>query len=346
MSCYNQKMEKSLIEKKFLYVLLVIVILITLVIFYPFLTVLILAGAFAVVLYPICLWIKKHLTRGNQSVASIITIVLFLALMCVPLFIAGTVIFKQAQNAYYSVITNNDTGLFIQTIDTTINKFLPSGFTFNTHEKITQLLSLLSNNLAGIFTSTFNTIFMSILTIFTIFYLLKNGSEWKSALIKLTPLSENNIKEIFSNLTRSINRILKGTFFIAIIQGILSWAGFIIFGVPNAALWGVISALASFIPNIGTSIILIPAIIFLYITGMQIQALGLLLWSFSIVGMIDNILAPYLISKDSEISPIFIMFAILGGISLMGAIGVLVGPLVLSLLYSLVSIYKKETKIY
>ena len=112
-------METSSVEKKFLYALLVIVILITLAIFYPFLTVFILAGAFAVILNPLCLWITKHITRNNQTIASIITIVLFLVLLCVPLFFAGTVIFNQAQNTYYSVVGSSDTGTFIQTITTT-----------------------------------------------------------------------------------------------------------------------------------------------------------------------------------------------------------------------------------
>jgi len=77
---------------------------------------------------------------------------------------------------------------------------------------------------------------------------------------------------------------------------------------------------------------------------MDLQALGLLIWSFLLIGMIDNLLAPYIISKDTEIPSLFVLFAILGGISLVGPLGILVGPLVLSLLYSLVSIYKKETQ--
>jgi predicted PurR-regulated permease PerM len=77
---------------------------------------------------------------------------------------------------------------------------------------------------------------------------------------------------------------------------------------------------------------------------MHFQALGLLIWSVIIVGTIDNILSPYIISKDTEIPSLFILFAILGGVSLLGPLGILIGPLVLSLLYSLVSIYKREIK--
>ena len=100
--------------------------------------------------------------------------------------------------------------------------------------------------------------------------------------------------------------------------------------------------MASFVPTLGTSIVFIPSILFLLFTGMQIQALGLMLWAMLLVGTIDNILSPYIISKNTEVPSIFILFSILGGISLMGPIGILIGPLVLSLLYSLVAIYRKE----
>jgi predicted PurR-regulated permease PerM len=332
----------SITEKRFLYTLLIIVLFITSIIFYPFLTVFILAGSFAIVLKPVYSWIKNHITKNKTGIASFITIILFLILLYVPLFFTGTVIFDQTQNAYSSLATNNNTGAFIQTIDNSINGFLPDGFTFNTYEKITQLFSLFSNNIALFFTSTFNTVLIFMLTVFTIFYLLKDGEKWKDDLIKLTPLSEKHAREIFSSLKTSINHIIKGTFFISIIQGVLAWFGLVIIGFPNPALWGLLSAFASLIPAVGTSVIFIPAVLYLYFTGLHLQALILIIWSIFVVIIVNNILTPYFISKDSNISPIFILFGILGGISIMGPIGIIIGPLILSLLYSLVSIYKKE----
>ncbi len=341
--CYNILMEKSKIEKYFLFGILLTVLALSLIILYPFLTVFILAAAFAVVLKPIYLWIKNHITKSNSSLASIITIIIFLFVLCIPIFFVGTTIFSEAQNAYHSIVINGNTNLFIQKIDTSINNLMPEGFTFDTHNKIISIISLITSNIGSFFTSTFNTIAMAILMVFTMFYILKDGTKWKDELIKFIPLSEKNIKEILSNLESSINRIIRGSFFIAIVQGVLAWLGFLIFGIPNPALWGVVAGIASFIPNIGTSIISVPAMLFLFFTGMQVQALGLLIWSVILVGTIDNILSPYIISKDTELPPILILFSILGGISIMGPIGILIGPLVLSLLYSLVSIYRKET---
>lgn len=337
-------METSKTERHFLFGLLAVVLALSLAILYPFLTVFILAAAFAVVLNPVYLWIKKYITKEKSGIASAITIILFLFVLCIPLFFMGVTIWNQAQDAYYFIAQNGNTSLFIQKIDTTINNLMPNGFTFNTHNKVEELTSFLSNNIGNFFTSTFNTLLMALITIFTMFYLLKNGNEWRDGLVKILPLSEKNINEIILSLKNSINRILKGSFIIAIVQGLLAWIGLWVFGVPNPALWGVLAGMASFVPTLGTSIVFVPSILFLLFTGMQLQAIGLLLWSMLLVGMIDNVLSPYIISKDTEVPSIFILFSILGGISLMGPVGILIGPLVLSLLYSLVSIYRKEIK--
>lgn len=338
-------MQTNSSEKHFLYGLLVMVLILTLAIFWPFLTIIILAVSFAVILNPIHHWINKHLTRGITWLSSLITVFLFLVVLCIPIFFVGKTVFTQAENLYYGIIDSGQTanGL-IQKIDTSINKIIPEGMHFNTYEKIATLAGNLSDNIAILFASTFKTILMLFLMLLTIFFLLKDGSYWKKNLFSLLPLSDQNIKEIFSAMKDSINRIFKGSFFIAIIQGLLMGIGLTIFGVPNAAIWGVVAGMAAFVPTVGTSLVSIPAILFLYFSGMELNALGMLIWSAIAVGTVDNILSPYIISKNTEVSSLFILLSILGGITLMGPVGLFIGPLVISLLYSLVSIYKRELK--
>ncbi|MFA5827691.1 MAG: AI-2E family transporter [Candidatus Paceibacterota bacterium] len=335
-------MQITSTEKHFLFVLLLITVILTLLIFYPFLAMLVLAAAFAVVLNPVYLWIKKHLVRNISWLASILTVILFLIGLCVPLFFVGRAVFIQTQDLYYNMISSGDSNHFIASVDSSINKLLPEGFSFNVYSKITELVSSLSNNLASFFSSTLNSIIMFVLMMFTLFYLLKDGEKWEKGFIKILPLSDKNTSEILTNLKQSINKIFKGSFIIAIAQGLLAWVGFMIFGIPHAIIWAIVAGIASFVPTIGTSIVSVPAILFLFFTGMQLQSLGLLIWSIFLIGTIDNLLSPYIISRDTEIPSLFILFSILGGVSLIGPLGILIGPLVLSLLYSLVSIYKKE----
>ena len=335
-------MQTTPTEKHFLYILLIIAIGLTLAIFWPFLAIIVLAIAFAVILTPVYNWINKHITKNISWLASIITVLLFFIILCLPFFFVGKVVFSQIQGIYHSIITSGDSSSFVKTINISINKMMPTGFTFDIYSKITQLVSSLLNGIGNFFASTFRTIMMFALMILTIFYLLKDGANWKKNLILLCPISEKNTNEILKSMKNAINRILGGSFLIAIIQGVAMTIGLTIFGVPNAVIWGVVAGISSFIPTIGTSVVSIPAIIFLYFSGMQLQALGMLIWAIVAVGAIDNILSPYIISNKTEISSLFILFSILGGVSLMGPIGIFIGPLILSLLFSLVSIYKKE----
>jgi len=339
-------MQKNSNEKHFLYALLAIVLVLTVAIFWPFLTILVLAIAFAVVLAPVNDFINTYITKKINWLSSLITVTIFLLILCIPIFFVGKSVFIQTQNLYYGVIDSGQTanGL-IQKIDTSINKIMPEGMNFDTHEKIATLAGNLSSNIASLFASTFKTILMLFLMLLTIFFLLKNGSYWKKSLFSLLPLSDDNISEIFNDMRDAINRIFKGSFVIAIVQGILMGVGLTIFGVPNAAIWGVVAGMASFIPTIGTSIVSVPAIIFLYFSGMELQALGMLIWSLVAVGTVDNVLSPYIISKNTEISSLFILLSILGGITLMGPIGLFIGPLIISLLFTLVTIYKRENSI-
>ncbi len=118
--------------------------------------------------------------------------------------------------------------------------------------------------------------------------------------------------------------------------------GLSIFGIPNAALWGVVAGIASLVPMIGTAFVAVPAILFLLVSGNNAQAIGLLIWSVVIVGLVDNLLNPIVVGGKINVPPLLILFAVLGGISLLGPIGILVGPLTISLLYTLISIYKNE----
>lgn len=271
--------------------------------------------------------------------------VLFLAIIiCGPLLGIGAVVFNQSQDVYNSVVNSGNTGSFITSIGDKINNILPKGITFDINAKVSTFISFLSDNIAKIFSTTLATIFSFVLMLLSIFYFLKDGERWRKAIVSLSPLSDIDDRKIITRLSRSVNGIMKGYLFIALIQGLLMGIGLWIFGVPNPALWGVLAAIVSLIPSVGTALVSVPAIIFLYATGQTFSALGLLIWSVAIVGMIDNLLSPIFVGKNINIPPFLILFSVLGGIALLGPVGVLIGPLVVSLLFTLVSIYRNEFK--
>lgn len=329
-------------EKYFLFISLLLTIIVSMLIFSPFLSVLLLSVSFAVALNPVYLWIKRRITRNISWLASILTILVFLICLCTPLFFVGKTVFYQAQDIYTGIVNSEHADSWVGSVNTKVNGYLPKGFDFNLQEKVTTLFSSLTNSIGTLFSATLNSVLMFTLMLFALFYLFKDGGKWEKDFMKILPLSDKNSSQIINDLKSSINRIFKGSFIIALAQGFLAWVGFTLFGVPHALIWAIVASIASFIPTIGTSVVSIPAMLFLFLSGMELQALGLFFWSLLLVSTIDNILSPYIITKDTDIPSLFMLFSILGGVAMFGAIGIIVGPLVISLLYSFISIYKKE----
>lgn len=335
-------MQPKIIEEYFFFGLLVVTFVFTFFIFQPFWIVLALGASFSIILYPVYEWLnKKHLPA---SPAALITLLFFVAVLCIPLFGIGTMVFNQSQNLYHSVANNGNTIPFINSLEDKINQILPNGISFDINEKISSLISFLTNNLTNIFSATIYALFSFILLLLTIFYFLKDGKDWKKTLLKLSPLREADNDLIINKLLQTINGVVRGTLFIALIQGVLMGIGLALFGVQNAAIWGVVAAITSLIPSVGTAVVSVPAIIFLFATGHTIPAIGLAVWSVIMVGTIDNFLTPYIIGRKIDIPPFLILFSVLGGIALLGPVGILIGPLAVSMLYTLTEIYQKEFK--
>lgn len=333
-------MQTKVIERYFFFGLLLATFLFTFFIFRPFWIVLVLGLSFSIVLYPIYEWLNHR--KLPRWLASLLTVIFFIVVLCGPLLGIGALVFKQSQNVYYTVTDNNNTRPFLNSIETKINKILPEGIVFDINKKTTDFIFYISNNIANIFTTTVSAFFSFVLMLLIIFYFLKDGSEWRKAIVVLSPLGDRDDEKIIKRLAQAVNGIIMGSLLIGLIQGTLLGFGLWFFGIPNAALWGVVAALTSLIPTLGTSLVSIPAVVFLFVAGHTTSAVGLLIWAVVMVGMIDNFLGPLIVSKKINISSLFILFSVLGGIALLGPVGILVGPLTISLLYTLISIYRNE----
>jgi predicted PurR-regulated permease PerM len=335
-------MQPKIIEKYFFFGLLFLTLIFTFFIFRPFWIVLILGASFSIMLYPIYEWLNKKLSANWLS--SILTLFFFIIVLCIPLFCVGSIVFNQSQDLYHSVVNNGNIFPFINSMGDKINQILPNGISFDINEKISSFISFLTNNITNIFSATVSALFSFVLLLLSIFYFLKDGKGWRGTILRLSPLSDTDDEKIIKKLLQTINGVMKGTLFIALIQGILMAVGLTLFGVQHAAIWGVVAAITSLIPSVGTAMVSVPAIIFLFATDRIIPAIGLAIWATIIVGTIDNFLTPYVIGRGINIPPFLILFSVLGGIALLGPIGILIGPLTVSLLYTLTEIYQDEFK--
>ncbi len=335
-------MQTKTIEKYFFFGLLLATFIFTFFIFRPFWIVMVLGICFSIVLYPLYEWFQKR--KLPDWLSSLLTVIIFTLVLCGPLLGIGVMVFNQSQDVYHVVVNNGSTEPFLNSIENKINNILPEIINVDVNQKFTDFISYVSKNIANIFSTTVSAFFSFLLMLLIVFYFLKDGTKWKKAIVVLSPLGDKDDEKIISRLALSVNAVIKGYLFIALVQGLLMGIGLWLFGIPNPALWGVVAAVSSLLPTIGTALVSAPAIIFLFATGSTGSAVGLLIWAIVVVGLIDNFLSPLVVGKQINMPSLLILFSVLGGISVLGPVGILIGPLAVSLLYTLISIYRNEFK--
>jgi predicted PurR-regulated permease PerM len=310
---------------------------------WPFLIVIILSAALAVVFTPVQRWYLKKITRGNAWLAALLSILTFLIAICGPLALIGISVFHQAQGIYLSLAEQTSTSELISRVNGTINHYFPWS-NFRIEDRALGIAGAVTSRLGDIVSFVFETLFSLFLVILAMFYFLKDGARWRSSIIKNSPLSDDSTNRVMQKLSHAVNGVIKGYLLIGVLQGVLLGLGLWLFGIPNPALWGVFAGIASLIPTIGTALVSVPAVIFLFSVGNTAAAIGLAVWSGFLVGLIDNLLSPVIVGRKIDIHPMFILFSVLGGIALMGPAGILIGPLVVSFIYALTSVYSSEMK--
>lgn len=331
--------------KYFFYTFFVIVALMTFFIFRPFFVVLVLGASLAVVFHPLYLHIKNTIAQDVSWVAALLTVFLFIIILGVPLFFVGSQVLQEAQSLFVSITQGGDASLYLDSLSGSIKEIFPMAANIDVKALLGDLISFFTGSLAVIFTSTLHTIFSSLLVILSFFYFLRDGDRWKRCIIELSPMTDMNDRKILDMLDRAVSGIMKGYVFVALIQGTLLGLGLFIFGVPNPVLWGVLAGIASVIPSIGTALVAVPAVIFLTITGPTGPAIGLALWAIVLVGTVDNLLNPIVMGRKVSLPPLVVLFAILGGVALFGAPGIIIGPLCVSLLHTLLALYREQFRV-
>lgn len=333
-------------ETNFIFFFLIGFLVLTFFIFKPYLYAIITAGAFATVFYPIY---KKILKKVKSNIwAALVTTVLIILIIIAPLSFAGVQIISQATGLYTNLVADQtvaESGFqtVMRNIESAAQSIAP-GVTINFKQYLAEGLTALLGRFGGFFTGTFYVVINIFIAILACFYFLKNSDELKERAASLLPLRVSYLHNIISELESAVDSIIRGSMVIALVQGILLGTGFFMFGVPNALLWGSIGAIAALIPGLGTALVSAPAIIYLFATDNTGAAVGLIVWSMALVGMIDNLLSPYLIGRGMKIHSFFVLLSILGGIAFFGPLGIILGPLTLSLLFALLSTYSAIQK--
>ncbi|MHB1316508.1 MAG: AI-2E family transporter [Minisyncoccota bacterium] len=333
--------DRKKVEIIFFSVLFGIISVLTFLVFKPFFTTIFLAATFAIVLFPLYQKILK-IFKGREILSILTSMLIGLIFIMLPVIFLGQEAFIQAHSLYVRLATTNVNELnkLALIIEEPIQKIIPD-FSIDINQYIEFALGWATNNFKDVLFGTLNIVIDMFLIILTLFFFLRDGKKFVDKLVVLSPLKDSYDKELLDKVTATISTIVKGMLLIALIQGFLAGIGLWIFGVPNAILWGAVAALCAFIPGLGTAVVVVPSVIYLFIIGNIPFALGLSAWGMLLVGTIDNILGPYLYKKGTRLHSIVVLFAVLGGISFFGPEGLLLGPVIVGFFMSLTHIYEK-----
>ncbi len=332
-------MDGSFIQKYFFSALLLVAIALGIILFWPFLTIIILAIVFSVLLHPLYRRFQKIFRL--PTLASFLTIISFIVILCIPVYFIGTIVVKQTESMYAWVVMHGSIESIVRTSTIRLQRLFPN-MQFNLQDKFNTMLASWTSKIGTVFTATISTVISFIFMLLSMFYFLRDGADWKESLIELSPLSFESNTTIIAMLKKAVTGIFRGYFFVGLAQGIVTGFGLFIFHVPHAALFGLLAAFASLVPTIGSGLISIPAILFLLVNNKVGAGIGYAVW-FTVFSMsIDNVLNPYVVGRQLAIHPLLVLFSILGGITLMGPIGIVIGPLIISFIYALISVYKLE----
>ncbi len=173
------------------------------------------------------------------------------------------------------------------------------------------------------------------LTMFLLFFFLRDGREMLERGIHLVPLSQERKKELSKSLGGVTRGVVVGTLVTAAVQGTLVGIGFAIAGLPSPLVFGAVGAVASLIPVVGTALVWVPAALSLLALGQSGWALFLTLWSVILVAGSDNVIRPLVVSSSSNVSTLLVFVGVLGGVSAFGFAGIFVGPVLLTLVAAL-----------
>ncbi|MCC7356726.1 MAG: AI-2E family transporter [Candidatus Doudnabacteria bacterium] len=326
--------------------ILIVALIIALAIFRPFFNVLAFGAIVAILFMPIDQRLEKRFKSPNLAAA--LTLLLIVAIIVVPLTLFGQLIFNELNDVYHSIREGSlviDQGKIISSLPSQIQVFIEN-FTRDLNATLSRFSDNAFQAVSSIITNVTGFILSAVLFLFTVYYLLRDGNKFKDVLVDISPLNERQETELITKIGSAVNGVVKGSFLIALIQGAVAMIGYFIFGVPQPLIWGLLTVMVALVPTVGTALAIVPAIIVLLITDHVGAAIGLAIWGGLAVGLIDNVISPILIGSKTKLHPLLVLFSVIGGISLFGFLGFLLGPIFMAVFVTLVDMFRHEFKDY
>jgi len=350
-------MEKEKYGSKFFLVFLLCFLILFLWLFWTYVSAIILALLTASVLYPMYLWIKK-LFKGREIFASLFMVFFILLILIVPVGWFVSTLSNEAFD-FYSRASNAVSLKKIQKILESdsiwaqrirkVGKMTGVEFTPKTVEKLAASIGknvgfFLYRQTSSVATNLLSFLVHFFLMMLLIYYLFRDGVRLKDYVTHLLPVPKEQFEKVVKKFQEMGRAIIVGNGFAGIVQGILGGFGFYLFGLHSPFLWGTIIAFMAFLPVIGASVVFLPAAAIILIQGEAGLAIGFLAYNVFYSSIIEYLIKPRVIGEGMQMNSVLVFIGIIGGIKLFGILGIIYGPLIITIFLTLAEIYRLEYK--
>ncbi|MBM9521047.1 AI-2E family transporter [Desulforhopalus vacuolatus] len=288
------------------------------------------------------------LLKGRSTLATIITLLGIILLLVIPLSILATmmvgqaIVIGQSVTPWVQSFINQPSSAahWLENLPF-YHEFLPYRDVIlrKAGELVGTLSTFFINTLTDFSRVTINALFSAIIMLYVMFYFLNMGNLLLEKVLYFLPLDDSSERRLLRRFTSVTRATLKGTVIIGVMQGTICGIAFAICGIEGPIFWGSLMAVSSIIPAVGTALVWFPALLVMMFTSHYLNATVLLVLCGIVAGNLDNFVRPRLVGKDTEMHELFVLFGTLGGLSMFGLPGIIIGPIVTALFITLWEIY-------
>ncbi|MBE7413710.1 MAG: AI-2E family transporter [Deltaproteobacteria bacterium] len=320
----------------------------------PFLIPIFWAIIFVILFYPYYIWLATRL-RGRRSLASVIACSSIALFLIVPMAILGSALaaelldlYAWAEDYIKDISARAATpGFFFTWAEKYLGNYVDLG-TLDIRGMaatvIREAAGFAGQGITGFFKGFASLVINLFLAFFTMYFLFKDGDKLFEVVKDLVPVSPEHKEEIIRKNRGVIYATIYGGVLVGVAQAILGGIALWYLGIEAVLVLTFVMFLTTFIPNIGASLVWAPVAVYLAVNGDYIGAVGLSVWGIFVIGLVDNFMRPYLVSGRTNLHPLLLFFSILGAMNAFGLIGIIAGPLIISIGQAMVEFYHEYVK--
>ena len=292
--------------------------------------------------------------RQRRTLAALATLLVVLLVVVLPFAMVTATMAREAAGVYQHIDSGEwDPALYLRGVFDALPDWLTGlldrfGLTdFDALQRqlvssLKQASQLIGKQALGIGLNTFDFVASLFITLYLAFFLIRDGASVVRALRDALPLAPAHKLELADKFVTVVRATVKGNLLVAAIQGLLGGLAFWFLGVGGALLWAVLMAFLSLLPAVGAGLVWLPVALFFLMTGAVWKGLALIAYGVLVIGLIDNLLRPMLVGKDTRMPDYLVMITTLGGMAVFGINGFVLGPAIAAMFIATWHIYGKK----